>query len=48
MLPSGEVIPHLVETVTVDVVDFSKVTMTLYCNVVATKEKEALEKYSKE
>ncbi len=46
MLPSGEIIPHLVETITTDNVEFSKVTMTMICNVVETKE-EALSNYSK-
>lgn len=44
MLPSGEVIPHLIETVTVDSIEYSKVTLTAICNVVSNKE-EALKKY---
>jgi len=46
MLPSGEVLPHLVESVTTDGIEISKVKIEMCCNVVATKE-EALELYSK-
>lgn len=44
MLPNGEEIPHLLKTVTTDVVGFSKVEFEITCNIVATKD-EALEKY---
>lgn len=44
MLPNGELIPHLVQTVTDDGVDTARVTMTFLVNVASTKE-EALEKY---
>jgi hypothetical protein len=47
MLPSGEVIPHLVKTVTTDEVAFSTVQFDLVCNIVQTKG-EALEKYKAE
>lgn len=47
MLPSGEVIPHLVKTITTDEVGFSTVQFDLVCNVVPTK-KDALEKYVKD
>jgi len=46
MMPSGEVIPHLIKTVTTNEVDFSKVEFEMICNVVATKE-DALENYKK-
>jgi hypothetical protein len=47
MLPSGEVIPHDVKSVTVNEVGHSEVTVTFLCNVVPTKD-DALEKYKKE
>lgn len=47
MLPSGEVIPHLIETIVVDGVEKSQVTMTFLCNNVGSKE-EAIELYKKE
>jgi hypothetical protein len=46
MLPSGEIIPHDVKSVTVNAVGYSEVTVTFLCNVVPTKE-DALEKYKK-
>lgn len=44
MLPSGEIIPHLVETIVTDGVELTKVTMTFVCNNVGSK-KEAEEIY---
>lgn len=44
MLPTGELVPHLIKTVTVDAIDFSKVEFELLCNVVETKE-DALKSY---
>jgi len=46
MLPSGEVIPHAVKSITVDAVDGSKAKFDFACNIVGTKE-EALEQYQK-
>lgn len=45
MLPSGEVIPHLVQTIANDGIEMATVTMTLACNVVATK-KDAIDRYN--
>lgn len=46
MLPSGEVLPHLVESITTDGIERSKVTITMVCNIVATRE-DAIKEYSK-
>jgi hypothetical protein len=46
MLPSGEIIPHDVKSVTIDQVNYSEVTLTFVCNITKTKE-EALEQYNK-
>jgi len=46
MLPSGEIIPHAVKSITTDGVHLSTAKFKFVCNVVATKE-EALEKYKK-
>jgi hypothetical protein len=47
ILPSGEVIPHLIKTVTTDDVEIAVVEFKMICNVVATKE-DALQKYKAE
>lgn len=46
VLPSGEVIPHLVKTVTTNEPGFSIVMIEMVCNVVVTKN-DALENYKK-
>ena len=46
MLPSGEIIPHCVKSITTDGIHMSKAKFEFVCNVVATKE-EALENYKK-
>ena len=47
MLPSGEVLPHLVKSVTTDEIEISQVEIEMLCNVVSTKE-DAVKLYSKE
>jgi len=46
MLPSGEIIPHDVKSVTTNAMGYSEITLTFLCNVVPTKE-DALENYKK-
>jgi hypothetical protein len=46
MLPSGEVIPHDVKSVTIDRINYSEVTVNFLCNITTTK-KEAINKYKK-
>lgn len=46
MLPSGVVLPHIVETVTADGVSHATCKVEMVCNVVATKE-DALKEYAK-
>lgn len=46
MLPSGEIIPNDIKSLTIDEVNYSEVTVTFICNITKTKE-EALEKYKK-
>jgi len=46
MLPSGEVIPHDVKSVTIDEIHCSEVTITFLCNITTTR-KEALIQYDK-
>jgi len=44
MMPSGEIIPHDIETLTTSRPDFGEVTVTFLCNVAENKE-QALSNY---